>query len=47
MEIEEVADKTPEKIIKEAIDPAVGFQGLQRAQRGLRIWASRRWSRRS
>ena len=27
MEIEEVADKTPEKIIKEAIDPAVGFQG--------------------
>ena len=27
MEIEEVAAKTPEKIIKEAIDPAVGFQG--------------------
>jgi len=27
MEIEEVADKTPEKIIKELIDPAVGFQG--------------------
>jgi succinyl-CoA synthetase beta subunit len=27
MEIEEVAEKTPEKIIKEAIDPAVGFQG--------------------
>ena len=26
MEIEEVAEKTPEKIIKEAIDPAVGFQ---------------------
>jgi len=27
MEIEEVAEKTPEKIIKEPIDPAVGFQG--------------------
>jgi succinyl-CoA synthetase beta subunit len=27
MEIEEVAEKTPEKIIKEAVDPAVGFQG--------------------
>ena len=27
MEIEEVAAKTPEKIIKEPIDPAVGFQG--------------------
>ncbi len=27
MEIEEVAAKTPEKIIKESIDPAVGFQG--------------------
>ena len=27
MEIEEVAEKTPEKIIKELIDPAVGFQG--------------------
>ncbi|MBI3355651.1 MAG: succinate--CoA ligase subunit beta [Nitrospirae bacterium] len=27
MEIEVVAEKTPEKIIKEAIDPAVGFQG--------------------
>jgi succinyl-CoA synthetase beta subunit len=27
MEIEEVAAHTPEKIIKEAIDPAVGFQG--------------------
>jgi succinyl-CoA synthetase beta subunit len=27
MEIEEVAAKTPEKIITEAIDPAVGFQG--------------------
>ncbi|MDF0645273.1 MAG: ADP-forming succinate--CoA ligase subunit beta [Nitrospira sp.] len=26
MEIEEVAEKTPDKIIKEAIDPAVGFQ---------------------
>ena len=27
MEIEEVAAHTPEKIVKEAIDPAVGFQG--------------------
>jgi succinyl-CoA synthetase beta subunit len=27
MEIEEVAAHTPEKIIKESIDPAVGFQG--------------------
>jgi len=27
MEIEEVAAKTPEKIVKEPIDPAVGFQG--------------------
>ncbi|MCS6897830.1 MAG: acetate--CoA ligase family protein, partial [Nitrospira sp.] len=27
MEIEEVAARTPEKIVKEAIDPAVGFQG--------------------
>lgn len=27
MEIEEVAEKTPEKVIREAIDPAVGFQG--------------------
>ncbi len=26
MEIEEVAEKTPEKVLKEAIDPAVGFQ---------------------
>ncbi len=27
MEIEEVAARTPEKVLKEAIDPAVGFQG--------------------
>src|SRR5919205_2581423 len=27
MEIEEVAAHTPEKIVREAIDPAVGFQG--------------------
>ena len=27
MEIEEVAETTPEKVIREAIDPAVGFQG--------------------
>ncbi len=29
MEIEEVAHKTPEKILKESIDPAVGFQPFQ------------------
>ncbi len=27
MEIEEVAEQTPEKVLKEPIDPAVGFQG--------------------
>ena len=27
MEIEEVAEQTPEKVLKESIDPAVGFQG--------------------
>src|SRR5574341_1788389 len=26
MEIEEVAEKTPEKVLKEAVDPAVGYQ---------------------
>lgn len=29
MDIEEVAEKTPEKLIKEWIDPAVGLQGFQ------------------
>lgn len=29
MEIEEVAARTPEKILKEAVDPAVGFTGYQ------------------
>ena len=29
MDIEEVAEKTPEKIIKEPIDPRVGLQGFQ------------------
>ncbi len=29
MDIEEVAAKTPEKIFKEFVDPAVGFQGFQ------------------
>lgn len=29
MEIEEVAEKTPEKILREAIDPAVGLTGFQ------------------
>jgi succinyl-CoA synthetase beta subunit len=28
MDIEEVAEHTPEKVLKEAIDPAVGFQGF-------------------
>lgn len=28
MEIEEVAENTPEKVLKESIDPAVGFQGF-------------------
>ncbi|MBF0308146.1 MAG: ADP-forming succinate--CoA ligase subunit beta [Magnetococcales bacterium] len=32
MEIEEVAARTPEKILKVAIDPAVGFQGFQARQ---------------
>jgi succinyl-CoA synthetase beta subunit len=29
MDIEEVAAKTPEKILKETVDPAVGFRGFQ------------------
>src|SRR6266540_7234777 len=29
MEIEEVAAKTPEKILKETVDPAVGFRSFQ------------------
>ena len=29
MDIEEVAATTPEKIMKETIDPAVGFQAFQ------------------
>jgi len=32
MEIEEVAEATPEKILKVAIDPAVGFKGFQARQ---------------
>jgi succinyl-CoA synthetase beta subunit len=32
MDIEEVADKTPEKIIKVAVDPAVGFSAYQGRQ---------------
>ena len=34
-EIEEVAEKTPEKIFKEYIDPAVGLQGFKRAESHL------------
>ncbi|MEK7730002.1 MAG: ADP-forming succinate--CoA ligase subunit beta [candidate division KSB1 bacterium] len=29
VEVEEVAEKHPEKILKESVDPAVGFQGFQ------------------
>ena len=29
MDIEEVAAKTPEKILKETVDPAVGFRSFQ------------------
>ena len=37
VEIEEVADKHPEKIIKVAIDPATGIAGISCAQAGIRI----------
>ncbi|EOO10253.1 succinyl-CoA ligase [ADP-forming] subunit beta [Bacillus cereus str. Schrouff] len=36
-EIEEVAEKTPEKIFKEYIDPAVGLQGFQARRIGFNI----------
>ncbi|MEZ4553939.1 MAG: ADP-forming succinate--CoA ligase subunit beta [Dehalococcoidia bacterium] len=29
MDIEEVAEQTPEKIVRQAIDPTIGFQGFQ------------------
>ena len=37
MEIEEVAEKSPEKIIKEAVDPAVGFQATMVGMLRLRL----------
>ena len=36
MEIEEVAAKTPELILKETLEPGVGLRGLPGAQAGLR-----------
>jgi succinyl-CoA synthetase beta subunit len=35
MEIEKVAEETPEKIVKVAVDPAIGFQGFHGPARGL------------
>lgn len=40
MEIEEVAEKTPEKIVKEHIDPAIGFQGFQARRLGFNLGLS-------
>ncbi len=37
MDIEEVAAHTPEKILKETIDPAVGFRRISGAQARLRV----------
>ncbi|NLW24951.1 MAG: ADP-forming succinate--CoA ligase subunit beta, partial [Clostridia bacterium] len=36
-EIEEVAERTPEKIFKEVIDPAIGLQGFQARRLALNI----------
>ena len=36
MDIEEVAAKTPEKILRVAVDPATGIYGLSRPQTLLR-----------
>lgn len=41
MNIEEVAEKTPEKILKVAIDPAVGFQGYQGRKLGFELGFSK------
>lgn len=41
-EIEEVAEKTPEKIVKEVIDPAVGLQSLPGEKNRLRHQYSER-----
>lgn len=37
MEIEEVAEKQPEKIIKVFVDPSVGLQGFQGMELGLKL----------
>lgn len=36
-EIEEVAEKTPEKIVKVVIDPAIGLQGYQAREVAFKI----------
>src|SRR5262245_59555233 len=38
MDIEEVAAKTPEKIMKETIDPAVGFRSFQARKLAFGLW---------
>ena len=40
MEIEEVAAKTPEPILKEAIEPGFGLAAVSGAQAGVRHWHS-------
>ena len=42
VEIEKVAAETPEKILKEFVDRAVGFPGLPGAETGLRTRTLRR-----
>jgi succinyl-CoA synthetase beta subunit len=37
MDIEEVAEKTPEKILKEWIDPAIGLQAYQARKLGYKL----------
>lgn len=40
VEIEKVAEETPEKILKEAIDPSIGFQGYQARNLGFGLGLS-------
>ena len=40
MDIEEVAAKTPEQIMKETVDPAVGFRSFPGQEAGFRPWHS-------
>src|SRR6266478_4581000 len=40
MDIEEVAAKTPEKILKETVDPAVGFRAFQARKLGFGLGIS-------